>query len=36
VRRYHPDHNGGDRSLETKLQRVVEAYDRLRHSPGLR
>ncbi len=32
VRRYHPDHNGGDRSMETKLQRVVEAYDLLRKS----
>jgi hypothetical protein len=32
VRRYHPDRNGGDRSMETKLQRVVEAYDLLRAS----
>lgn len=30
VRRYHPDHNGGDRSFETRLQAVVEAYQRLR------
>jgi hypothetical protein len=30
VRRYHPDRNGGDRSHETKLQRVVEAYQLLR------
>jgi hypothetical protein len=36
VRRYHPDHNGGDRSLEDKLQRVVKAYDHLRHSPAFR
>jgi curved DNA-binding protein CbpA len=26
VRRYHPDRNGGDRSHEGRLQRVVEAY----------
>ena len=32
VRRYHPDRNGGDRSLETKLQGVVEAYNLLRAS----
>lgn len=30
VRRYHPDRNGGDRSQETRLQRVVEAYQLLR------
>jgi DnaJ-domain-containing protein 1 len=30
VRRYHPDRNGGDRSHERKLQRVVEAYQLLR------
>lgn len=30
VRRYHPDRNGGDRSQEGRLQRVVEAYDLLR------
>lgn len=30
VRRYHPDRNGGDRSQEGKLQRVVEAYQVLR------
>jgi len=29
VRRYHPDKNGGDRSHEGKLQRVVEAYQLL-------
>lgn len=32
VRRYHPDRNGGDRSLEGKLQRVVEAYNLLKSS----
>ena len=32
VRRYHPDRNGGDRSFEAKLQRVVEAYQLLRKS----
>jgi len=30
VRRYHPDRNGGDRSHESVLQRVVEAYQLLR------
>lgn len=30
VRRYHPDRNGGDRSHETRLQLVVEAYQLLR------
>ncbi len=30
VRKYHPDKNGGDRSFETTLQRVVEAYQLLR------
>ena len=30
VHRYHPDRNGGDRSYETQLQRVVEAYQLLR------
>ena len=30
VRRYHPDRNGGDRSYESRLQRVVEAYQLLR------
>ena len=30
VRRYHPDRNGGDRSHEARLQRVVEAYQLLR------
>lgn len=30
VRKYHPDRNGGDRSHEAHLQRVVEAYQLLR------
>jgi DnaJ domain len=30
LRRYHPDHNGGDRRHETRLQGVVEAYQVLR------
>jgi DnaJ domain len=30
VRRYHPDKNGGDRSHEGKLGRVIEAYQLLR------
>lgn len=30
VRRYHPDRNGGDRSEESRLQAVVEAYQLLR------
>jgi len=30
VRRYHPDRNGGDRSQEARLQRVVDAYQVLR------
>lgn len=30
VRKYHPDRNGGDRSFETRLQQVVEAYQMLR------
>jgi hypothetical protein len=32
VRQYHPDRNGGDRSFEARLQRVVEAYQLLRRS----
>lgn len=32
VRRYHPDRNGGDRSHESRLQRVVEAYQVLRRA----
>lgn len=32
VRKYHPDRNGGDRSHEARLQRVVEAYQLLRRA----
>ncbi|MEL6737990.1 MAG: DnaJ domain-containing protein, partial [Pseudomonadota bacterium] len=35
VRRYHPDRNGGDRSFETRLNAVVEAYQLLRKSAAL-
>ncbi|HEV2569970.1 J domain-containing protein [Sphingomonas sp.] len=34
VRRYHPDHNGGDRTHETKLQSVIGAYQRLKGAPA--
>jgi hypothetical protein len=34
VRRYHPDRNGGDRSHEAVLQRIVEAYQLLRKAAG--
>ena len=30
LRRFHPDHNGGDRRHETQLRSVVEAYQVLR------
>jgi hypothetical protein len=30
LRRFHPDHNGGDRSHEARLQQVVDAYQLLR------
>ena len=30
VRRFHPDHNGGDRGHEKALQDVIEAYAHLR------
>ena len=30
VRRYHPDRNGGDRSHEAALQKVIEAYQTLK------
>ncbi len=32
VRRYHPDRNGGDRSHEDALRRVIEAYQQLKGS----
>jgi hypothetical protein len=34
VKRYHPDVNGGDRSAEQQLQRVIRAYQTLK-STGL-
>ena len=30
VRRYHPDRNGGDRSMERKLAQVLEAWQVLK------
>ena len=30
LKRFHPDHNQGDRSAETKLQRVIKAYKTLK------
>lgn len=35
VRRYHPDRNGGDRQYESRLNRVVEAYQTLRNSAAI-
>lgn len=34
VRRYHPDHNGGDRTHEQALQAVLGAYAHLRRAPA--
>lgn len=34
VRRFHPDRNGGDRTHETRLQAVIEAYQLLRKAPA--
>lgn len=34
VRRYHPDRNGGDRSHEARLQKVIEAYQQLKSAPA--
>ena len=34
VRRYHPDKNGGDRSHETRLGEVIDAYQLLRKAPA--
>ena len=34
VRRYHPDRNGGDRSHEAELQKVIAAYQQLRQAPA--
>jgi len=35
VRRYHPDRNGGDRSFEARLNKVVDAYQLLRKSEAI-
>ncbi|GGZ10918.1 molecular chaperone DnaJ [Novosphingobium colocasiae] len=32
LRQYHPDHNGGDRGHERRLQQVVEAYQLLKRA----
>jgi hypothetical protein len=32
LRKYHPDHNGGDRRYEARLQGVVEAWQVLRNA----
>ncbi|RDE07545.1 J domain-containing protein [Sphingomonas aracearum] len=34
VRKYHPDRNGGDRSHEGHLQKVIAAYQQLRQAPA--
>ncbi len=34
VRKYHPDRNGGDRSHEAALQRVIAAYQHLKAAPA--
>lgn len=34
ARRYHPDHNGGDRAHEKALQEVISAYTHLRKAPA--
>jgi len=34
VRKFHPDRNGGDRSNEGRLQRVIAAYQQLKGSPA--
>jgi hypothetical protein len=34
ARRYHPDHNGGDRRHEKILQEVIAAYTHLRKAPA--
>lgn len=35
VRRYHPDRNGGDRQYESRLNRVVDAYNTLRNCKAI-
>lgn len=34
LRRYHPDHNGGDRGHEKALQAVIQAYTALKGRPA--
>jgi hypothetical protein len=34
LRRYHPDHNGGDRGHEKSLQAVIRAYTQLKSRPA--
>jgi hypothetical protein len=34
VRRYHPDRNGGDRSHEGALRKVIDAYQQLKGAPA--
>jgi hypothetical protein len=34
LRRYHPDHNGGDRGHEKALQAVIQAYTQLKARPA--
>jgi DnaJ-like protein len=34
LRRYHPDHNGGDRGHEKALQAVISAYTQLKSRPA--
>ena len=34
VRKFHPDRNGGDRSYETALAKVIAAYQQLKGSPA--
>jgi len=36
LRRYHPDHNGGNRSHEARLRSVVDAYQLLRKVAAFR
>jgi DnaJ domain len=36
VRQFHPDSNGGDRTHEAQLRKVIDAYTRLLKSPAFR
>lgn len=36
VRKYHPDRNGGDRSHEKQLAKVIAAYTQLKESPDFK